>query len=70
MLDTKALEILKDAIKAEIEDFNHYKHMAEKLENEELASRLRAMGARRVQKGGGYYWILKPDLKPGEDIDL
>lgn len=35
-----------------------------------LSERLRAMGAQRVQRGGGYYWILKPDLKPGEEIRL
>lgn len=35
-----------------------------------LRARLAAMGAKRVQKGGGYYWILKPDLKPGEEITL
>lgn len=35
-----------------------------------LADRLAAMGARRVYKGGGYYWLLKPDLKPGEEIRL
>lgn len=36
----------------------------------DLAGRLRAMGARRVYKGGGYYWILKPDYKPGDRIEL
>lgn len=35
-----------------------------------LAGRLAKMGARRVYRGGGYYWLLKPDLKPGEDIAL
>lgn len=37
---------------------------------EGLRSRLRALGARRVRAGGGYYWLLKPDLKPGEDFTL
>ncbi|MFZ5556237.1 MAG: nucleotidyltransferase domain-containing protein [Pseudomonadota bacterium] len=37
---------------------------------EGLAARLRAMGARRVYKGGGYYWVLKPDYKPGDRIEL
>lgn len=36
----------------------------------DLAARLRAMGARRVYKGGGYYWVLKPDYKPGDRIEL
>ncbi len=36
----------------------------------DLSARLEALGARRVHKAGGYYWILKPGLKPGEDISL
>lgn len=35
-----------------------------------LAARLRALGARRVSKGGGYYWELKPDYRWGEHITL
>lgn len=35
-----------------------------------LAARLKAMGARRVRKGGGYYWLLKPDYRPGDRIEL
>lgn len=35
-----------------------------------LRARLRELGARRVMRGGGYYWQLKPDLKPGELISL
>jgi hypothetical protein len=35
-----------------------------------LRRRLKALGARRVRLGGGYYWLLKPDLKPGETIPL
>jgi predicted nucleotidyltransferase len=37
---------------------------------EKLRARLQALGARRIPKGGGYYWLLKPDLKPGEDFTL
>lgn len=37
---------------------------------DDLDRRLRDMGARRLRKGGGYYWLLKPDLRPGEDIRL
>jgi predicted nucleotidyltransferase len=36
----------------------------------ELKERLSRLGARKVMLGGGYYWLLKPDLKPGEDISL
>ena len=36
----------------------------------QLSRRLEEMGATRVYKGGGYYWLLKPDLKPGEDFRL
>lgn len=35
-----------------------------------LAARLKAMGAHRVTKGGGYYWVLKPDYQPGDRIEL
>jgi predicted nucleotidyltransferase len=37
---------------------------------DDLARRLKAMGAKRVMKGGGYYWVLKPSFKPGDRIDL
>ncbi len=36
-----------------------------------LAGRLEELGSRRVQlPGGGWYWILKPDLKMGEEIEI
>ncbi|MBI4715493.1 MAG: hypothetical protein HY760_06120 [Nitrospirae bacterium] len=35
-----------------------------------LRSRLAALGSRRVWRGNAWYWILKPDLKPGEVFDL
>ena len=35
-----------------------------------LSAQLHALGARRIPKGGGYYWLLKPDLEPGEDFTL
>jgi predicted nucleotidyltransferase len=35
-----------------------------------LSERLKAMGAKRVYSKGAYYWVLKPGLKPGEDIVL
>lgn len=37
---------------------------------ERLRERLRALGSTRKALGGGYYWILKPDRKPGEEIVL
>ena len=35
-----------------------------------LREKLKGMGARRINFCGGYYWILKPDLNPGEEITL
>jgi predicted nucleotidyltransferase len=35
-----------------------------------LKERLSRLGSQRVKFGGGYYWILKPNLKPGEEISL
>jgi predicted nucleotidyltransferase len=35
-----------------------------------LKDKLRRLGARKVMYGGGYYWILKPDIAPGEEISL
>jgi hypothetical protein len=35
-----------------------------------LRQRLVELGARRIRKGGGYYWQLKPDFKPGDEIRL
>lgn len=37
---------------------------------DQLREKMKKMGSKRIAKGGGYYWLLKPDLKPGEDIDL
>lgn len=37
---------------------------------EGLRQRLEALGAKRIASGGGWYWVLKPDLKPGESIEL
>jgi predicted nucleotidyltransferase len=37
---------------------------------ERLRERLAALGSRRVWRGNAWYWILKPDLKPGETISL
>jgi predicted nucleotidyltransferase len=35
-----------------------------------LRARLQALGARRRWLGNAWYWELKPDLRPGEVIDL
>ena len=35
-----------------------------------LRQRLAALGSRRVWRGNTWYWVLKPDLKPGETIEL
>ncbi len=35
-----------------------------------LRKRLQELGARRVWKGNVWYWVLKPDYKPGEVIEL
>ena len=37
---------------------------------EGLRERLKALGAKRVFRGGGWYWILKPDYRFGERIEL
>jgi predicted nucleotidyltransferase len=37
---------------------------------ERLRARLRELGSRRVSCKGGYYWLLKPDLEPGEVVRL
>lgn len=37
---------------------------------DDLAQRLRAMGARRVPFGGGYYWELKPGFRWGDRIEI
>jgi len=37
---------------------------------EKLKKRLEELGARRVQRGNAWYWILKPDYKYGEVIEL
>jgi len=35
-----------------------------------LRARLRELGSKRVWKGKMWYWILKPDLKPREIIEI
>ncbi len=37
---------------------------------EELKDKLKKWGAKRIWLGNAWYWILKPDLKPGETIEL
>lgn len=35
-----------------------------------LRRRLAQLGSRRVPFKGGYYWILKPDIRPGEVVEI
>ncbi len=35
-----------------------------------LKKRLKVLGARRIWKGNAWYWVLKPDLKPGEVFEI
>ena len=35
-----------------------------------LGARLAATGAKRVHKGGGHYWVLAPDFRWGDRIEL
>lgn len=37
---------------------------------EALGAHLAAQGARRVRKGGGYYWELAPSFRWGDRIEL
>lgn len=37
---------------------------------EGLRARLRELGARRIKTGKGWYWLLKPDAKFGEEIRI
>jgi len=36
----------------------------------QLKEHLKSLGARRVWRGNAWYWILKPDFKPGEVFEL
>ena len=37
---------------------------------EELRQRMKRLGTRRRRAKGGYYWEYKPDLEPGEVVEL
>jgi len=37
---------------------------------ETLRERLRELGSQRIWKGESWYWVLKPDLRPGEVFEL
>jgi len=37
---------------------------------EELRSRLKELGAKRIWRGNIWHWVLKPDYQPGEVIEL
>lgn len=37
---------------------------------ERLRERLKELGSKRIWKGNFWYWVLKPDYKPGDVIEL
>lgn len=37
---------------------------------ERLKNRLHRLGSRRIWRGNAWYWVLKPDFKPGEVFEL
>jgi predicted nucleotidyltransferase len=37
---------------------------------ERLRQKLKELGAKRIWQGNAWYWILKPDYKPGDVIEL
>lgn len=39
-------------------------------EIKKLKKRLRELGAKKIRTGDSWFWILKPDLKPGEEVEL
>ncbi len=41
-----------------------------KEELDEIREKLRKLGAKRIKRGKDRYWILKPDIKPGEVIEI
>jgi predicted nucleotidyltransferase len=41
-----------------------------KMEIEALRSRLKEIGAKKITRGGRWYWILKPDIKRGEVVKV
>jgi len=41
-----------------------------KEELERIRCRLKELGARKVKTGDSWFWILKPDVKLGEEVEL
>ena len=39
-------------------------------ELEKLKRRLKELGAKKIRTGDTWFWILKPDLKLGEELEL
>ena len=37
---------------------------------ERLRQRMKELGSKKVRKGGGYYWVVKPGARPGDVIEL
>jgi hypothetical protein len=48
--------------------FDREGFFAERLER--LRQRMRELGSKRVQNASARYWVLKPDLRPGEVFEL
>ncbi|GLI54292.1 nucleotidyltransferase domain-containing protein [Thermodesulfovibrio yellowstonii] len=48
--------------------FDREKFFTEHLQN--LKEKLNKLGAKKIYKKGGYYWLLKPDYKHGDIIEL
>ena len=58
------LDMLTDA-KILIDRDNFFQNRLQKLN-----ARLKELGAQKIQRNGGWYWDLKPDLTPGEAVVL
>ena len=41
-----------------------------KSEIEALHNKLKGIGANKIKRGGKWYWILKPDIKRGEVVEV
>jgi hypothetical protein len=35
-----------------------------------LRAKLKKLGRRKIKRGNAWYWVLKPDYKPGDVIEL
>ncbi len=37
---------------------------------DEIRARLKELGSKKIYTSQGYYWFLKPDIKPGEVVEI